>query len=181
VSDLVNLVGVGQVGRVDDSQEVQLLQVVERAKGQGFVDRILERITRVAEFGFASVPPIGAEILLLRRGGDRSQSLAIGSSHRPSRPRDLKPGDSGIYDVRGAKVMLTSEGLVIDCAGLPAVIKNSPKLRVEVDVLEVTGDIVSRADGAPVSLNGLHDAYAQHKHTGVETGPGISGPTDTPA
>lgn len=176
-----NAIGVGQVTQVDDSKEAQLVQVTERAAGTGFADRPTDNVTRVTEFGFASHPPLNSEVLVIRRGGDRSQPIAIATSHRPSRPRDLGEGDAGIYDVRGAKVMLTADGLVIDCAGLPATIRNATTLRIEADRLEVTGDVVSRADGAQVSLNDLRDAYAAHHHTGVATGDGSSGLTDTPA
>lgn len=183
---LANLIGIGRVTLLDDTGELQELQVTEGANGQGFADRVIDKIRRVSEFGFASAPPLGSEALMLRRGGDRSRSMVIGTSHRPSRPRDLKPGDSGIYDVRGAKVMLTADGLVIDCAGLPAVIQNASTItlkaetsvRIEAPTVECTGDIVSRADGAQVSLNALRDAYAAHKHTAVQTGTGVSGLTD---
>jgi phage gp45-like len=117
-------------------------------------------------------------MLLLRRSGDRSRSIAIGTNHRPSRLKDLKPGDSALYDVRGAKITLTEDGLLIDCAGLPATIKNATTVRIEADTLECTGDIVSRADGTPVSLNDLRDAYHAHKHGGVQTGSGTTGTTD---
>lgn len=182
---LANLFGIGRATIVKDDGDLQLLQVTEGATGTGFQDRVSDNVPRVAEFGFASAPPIDAEVLMLNRGGQRSQAIAIATSHRPSRPKNLEPGDAGIYDVRGAKVMLTADGLVIDCAGLPAVIQNastvtlrvSSKVRVEGD-LEVTGDLRSRADATPVSLNSLRDAYHAHKHTGVQTGSGSSGLTD---
>lgn len=96
--------------------------------------------------------------------------------------------------------MLTANGLVIDCAGLPAVLRNattvtvtaqsvvveatnatvkaSGKARVESPTLEVTGDVVSRADETRVSLNDLRDAYALHKHAGVRSGTEVTGLTD---
>jgi len=177
---LKDLVGIGRVTLTDDSGDVQQLQITEGAAGQGFADRVTDKVRRVAEFGFASVPPLGSEALLLRRMGQRALSLVIGTSHRPSRPKGLKPGDTVLYDMRGAKVQLTADGLLIDCAGLPAVVRNATKLRVEVEVIECTGDVVGRADGTRVSLNDLHDAYAKHKHLGVQTGAGVSGLTDTP-
>lgn len=181
-----NLFGIGRASVVKDDGELQLLQVTEGARGTGFQDRITDNVPRIAEFGFSSAPPIDSEVLLLNRGGERSQAIAIATSHRPSRPKNLQPGDAGIYDVRGAKVMLTANGLVIDCAGLPAVIQNattvtikaSDKVRVEATTLECTGDVVSRADGTQISLNGLRDAYHAHKHTGVQTGSSSTGTTD---
>lgn len=183
---LANLIGIGRATLVDDTGDVQQLQVTEAAFGQGGDDLVTDKVPRVADFGFASSPPIDSEVVVLRRGGERSRGIVLGTSHRPSRPKNLKAGDAGIYDVRGASVMLTENGLVIDCAGLPAVVQNtttltvkaSAKVRIEATSIECTGDVVSRADGTQVSLNGLRDAYAAHKHTGVQAGTGVSGLTD---
>lgn len=183
---LLNLFGIGHATMIDDDGEIQLLQLTERAAGSGFKDRITDKVRRVMEFGFTSVPPIDSEILVVSLLGDRSGRVAIASSHRPSRIKGLKPGDVAIYDVRGAKIVLTEDGLQIDCAGLEAVIENcttltikaSEKVRIEADELEVTGDVVSRADGTSVSLNALRDAYQAHKHGGVQTGSGSTATTD---
>ena len=115
---LRDLIGIGRVTLADDTGQVQELQITEGAAGQGFADRVLDKVRRVGEFGFASVPPLGSEALLLRRLGQRALSIVIGTSHRPSRPTGLQPGDTGIYDVRGAKVMLTAEGLLTRLEGV---------------------------------------------------------------
>ncbi len=183
---LSNVLGKGSVTLVDDSGDVQLLQVTEGAQGEGVADRIVDKVPRLAEFGFASVPPLGALAMMLRRTADRARGVVIATSHAASRPKGLKPGDTVLYDVRGAKVQMTKDGMLIDSAGLPVIIQNattvtikaSGMVRIEAATVEVTGDIVSRADGTPVSLNGLRDAYAAHKHAGVTTGSGTSGPTD---
>lgn len=183
---ILNLFGIGHATMIDDDGEVQKLQLTEKAAGSGFKDRITDKVRRVMEFGFTSVPPIDSEVLVIGLLGDRSGRVAIASNHRPSRIKGLKPGDVALYDVRGAKITFTEDGLLIDCAGLPATIQNtttltikaSTKVRIEATKLEVTGDVVSRADGTPVSLNGLRDAYHAHKHTGVQTGSGSTGVTD---
>lgn len=182
----LNLFGVGHATLIDDDGEVQKLQLTERAAGSGFKDRVTDKVRRVMEFGFTSVPPIDSEVLVIGLLSDRSGRVAIATSHRPSRIKGLKPGDVALYDVRGARIVLTEDGLQIDCAGLAASIENcttltikaSEKVRIEADTLEVTGDVVSRADGTNVSLNGLRDAYHAHKHTGVQTGSGSTGLTD---
>lgn len=184
--ELLNLFGVGHATMVDDDGEVQKLQLTEKAAGSGFKDRVTDKVRRVMEFGFTSVPPIDSEVLVIGLLGDRSGRIAIATSHRPSRIKGLKPGDVALYDVRGAKIVFSEDGLQIDCAGLDAVIENcttltikaSEKVRIEADQLEVTGDVVSRADGTSVSLNALRDAYHAHKHTGVQTGSGSTGLTD---
>lgn len=181
-----NLVGIGRMTTVDDSGEVQHMQVTEGAAGAGFIDRVIDKVRRITEFGFASVPPVDSEVVMIRRGGDRSCSIVIGTSHRPSRPKDLQPGDVAIYDVRGAIVKLTAAGVEIDGAGLevkftncPSVTLNAPDV-VMTGTLHVDGEITGLAGGATVSLGALRDAYNAHHHTGVTTGGGSSGATDQP-
>jgi phage baseplate assembly protein V len=175
----VNFVGIGRATLIDDTGDLQLVQVTEGAAGGGFADRITDKVRRVAEFGFASVPPIGAEVLMLRRGGDRSRSMVVGTSHRPSRPRGLQPGDSGIYDVRGRKITLTADGVTVDGAGGVVTVTNASKVRCTCDI-ETTGDVRCRADGQAVSLGALHDAYNLHHHKDVQAGTALSGTTDQP-
>lgn len=189
---ILRLFGGGRVSLVDDDGDVQRVQVTEGSVGAGVADRIMDKVLRIAEFGFASVPPLGSEVITFRRGGDRAQSVVVGTSHRPSRPRGLKPGDTGIYDVRGAKVMLTENGLVIDCAGLPAVLQNastvtvraSEKILIDAPKAEFTGsvsaagEITAHTGGTAAALGGLRDAYALHKHGLVRAGTDTSGVTD---
>ncbi len=189
---LANLLGIGRITLVDDDEDLQRVQVTEGAVGDGFADRVTDNVPRVLEFGFASVPPVDSEVLLLRRNGDRAKSIAIGTNHRPSRPKRLKAGDAGIYDIRGATVMLTADGLVIDCAGLPAIVKNATtitlkateKIVLDAPAVEATGTIsvageaTVRADGTAVKVGELRDAYAAHKHSGISTGTSLSGLTD---
>jgi phage baseplate assembly protein V len=170
--------GIGRATLADDTGELQTLQVTEGAVGNGIGDRITDAVRRVAEYGFFSVPPIGSEVVMLYRGGDRSKPLVVATSHRPSRPRGRKPGDAGIYNgVTGAIVSLTGDGLDIDAAGLPITVRNYAKATFEGDVY-ATGDVFGR-DGA-VSLNTLHDAYAAHRHDGVAAGGAVTGATDHP-
>lgn len=174
---LGRLFGFGRVTDVDDTGDAQVLQVTQGARGTGFKARILDKINRLSQFGIASVPPEDAGVLMIHLGGDRSQTFVIATHHAASRLKNLQPGDSALYDVRGAAISLTADGLDIDCAGKPAQIRNFSTLTVEGN-LHVTGDIVSRSDGTPVSLNGLRDAYHDHKHGGVAAGAAVSGLTD---
>jgi len=184
---LANLLGVGRATVVDDTGELQELQVNEKAYGSGFADRILDKVRRLTEFGFTSVPPVDAEVVMLRFGADRGASVVIATSHRPSRPRNLKPGDTAVYDVRGAILKFTETGTLLDCAGLPLVIQNASKITLdspEIDItgdLKVVGNIVLETGGTSIDVKALHDAYNAHKHTGVQTGDGSTGTTDQTA
>lgn len=190
IERIINLIGIGRITRVDDSGDLQLVQVTEGATGSGYADRVTDQVQRVSEFGFASVPPLDSEVLVLNKGGDRSKPLAIATSHKPSRPKNMQPGDAGIYDVRGAKVTLTENGLLIDCAGLPATLQNTTtvtigatdKITLDAPSVECTGnfkaDQLLTGDGTPVELGALRDAFNAHKHGGVQTGGGTSGISD---
>ena len=174
---LLHVFGVARVTLADDSGPIQLLQVDEGPAGADAPQRLVDKVKRVAEFGFASVPPLTSEVLLVRIGGHRSQTLVVGSNHQPSRLKNLQPGDSALYDERGAYLWLTSAGLVIDAAGLDITIRNYGTLTADGD-LHVTGDVISRSAGTHVSLNALRDAYDAHKHTGVAAGSSSTGNTD---
>ena len=187
-----NLWGIGRMTLADDTGEMQLVQVTEGQAGKGIGDRVTNLVRRVTEFGFTSVPPLDSEVLVARRGGERTMSMVVGTSHRPSRLKGLQPGDTGIYDVRGAKVMLTADGLLIDCAGLPAIVQNcstitlkaTEKVTIDAPDVECTGNLkvdqLVTGDGTPVELGALRDAFNSHKHGGVKTGSDTSaGPSPT--
>ena len=175
--NLGRLFGFGRVTSVDDAGDAQVLQITQGASGTGFKDRVLDKIFRLSQFGIASVPPLDASVLMIHLNGDRSQTFVVATHHSSSRLKNLQPGDSAVYDVRGAMIKLTAAGLEIDCAGKPAVIKNYSTCTFEGDI-HVTGDVTSRSNGTSVSLNGLRDAFHAHKHTGVTVGTGLTGLTD---
>lgn len=168
---LIGIFGVGRVTGRDDAGDLQTLQITQGAIGEGFSDRILDKVKRFSQFGFGSVPPDDSDAIMLHRGGERSQSFVIATEHRPSRPKSMKPGDVVMYDVRGAKVQLTENGLLIDAAGLAVKVTNTSGVRVEGDI-SVTGDVTIQVDGHAISLAGFVTAYNAHKHSvsGSSTG-----------
>lgn len=199
------MVGVGLVTQADDSGEIQSLQITQGAAGSGFMDRVLDKVRHVFSFGFASVPPIGSVVAFLCRGGDRSNAMAFAIHHVASRPRGLQPGDSAMYDVRGVTLKFMADGPVLDCAGLPLIIRNASKLTIDVPEVELTGTLTvqgaftAQADatiegdlsvagtvtgltgGHAIELGALRDKYDAHKHSGVTIGTGATGPTDSTA
>jgi phage baseplate assembly protein V len=177
---VLHMIRSGRITVVDDTGPVQRVQVDQGALGPDDARSIVDKVPFLGIFGFSSSPPIQSDVVVLRLGGTRSLTVAIGTNHQPSRLKGLGPGDSAQYDVRGAYIRLTAAGIIIDGAGLPMTIRNVGTMTLEGE-LHVTGDVVARSAGTAVSLNGLHDAYDAHKHTGVTAGAALSGTTDHPA
>ena len=155
MSRLLHLVSAGRITVVDDSGPVQKLQVSERPGSDGSLG-VTDGVLRVAQFGFTSSPPLKSEVVLLRLWGNRTLTLALATSHQPSRLRNLNSGDTAVHDVRGAYMWWQAGGLVVDGAGLPMAVRNVGALTVMGD-LKVTGDVIAQSAGDSISL-------AQHLH-----------------
>lgn len=164
----VEIIGRGRITVVDDSGAVQRVQVTEPYLGAGGTDhRVLDKLPRLAEFGFTSNPPLESDVVTVRFGGRREMSVIVGTNHQPSRPKSLQAGDTAIYDVRGAIIKLTAAGIVVDGAGLPMTIQNVGTLTVKGD-LHVTGDVLAQSDGSAISLT-------HHVHSNVQSGSSNTG------
>ncbi|HEX7853843.1 MAG TPA: phage baseplate assembly protein V [Sphingobium sp.] len=179
-----NLVGIGRVRLTDDTGPVQMLQGDEGQSDPSGKRWLLDKVRKVAHFGFVSVPPLSSEIVMIRPNGDRASSIAVGSNHQPSRVKNLKPGDTGMHDVRGQKIMLTEAGTEIDCQGLPCRIINASTVTIDAPEVHITGnlhvdgEITGFSGGDAVALGALRDAYNQHRHTDTQPGAGTTGNTD---
>ncbi|MDE3106519.1 MAG: phage baseplate assembly protein V, partial [Acidobacteriota bacterium] len=118
------LVGVGRVTLVDDTGTVQMLQLKLGAL------ELRDRTPRLADFGFTSNPPAGSDAALLFVGGDRSNGVAIATGNQIYRLKGLASGDVAIYDSRGQSIWLTPQGIVVNGAGLPLTVNNTPTVTV---------------------------------------------------
>jgi phage baseplate assembly protein V len=137
--------------------------------GDADLEQVLDKVTRLGEYGFFSVPPAKAEAVVLYPDGERSGGVIIATGHRPSRPKNLRAGEAGVYNgLTGAVLRLDHDG----------------KAYLNCDLV-VTGNIIASqdvldrsADGNEATVKNLRDAYDAHKHTGVQGGAGTTGPTD---
>src|SRR5260364_207023 len=76
--------------------------------------------------------------------------------NRPSGVQTEPPesGEAALYDDLGQRVILTRHGIVIEGAGLPVTLRNTPevtlkasaKVRIEAPVLECTGQIIDQCN-----------------------------------
>lgn len=187
---LMHMLLPGRVTLTDDTGPVQTAQADFGPKGPDGSLRVFDKLPILGLFGFASRPPRTSEVLAIFFEGDPTKGAVIGHNHQPSRLKNLGEGDAALFDVRGAYVWLTPDGLVIDAATKHVRIQNadtvtvvaSSKVRIEAPKAECTGDLVAKCDDAsPISLTALHDAYNAHLHTGVQSGSSSTGATDHPA
>ena len=148
--------GRGTVAGVDDSGQAQLLQV------QIGPYELRTGLPRAAEYGFSSVPQIGADAVMLFLAGDRSNGLVVATGDQRYRLRALQGGEVAIWDDQGQHVKIGRSGIVVNGAGQPITVQGD---------LRVTGEVTAHYGGASVTLGG-------HKHGGVQTGSGTtSAPT----
>lgn len=130
---LANVVGRGVVESVDDSQEIQEIQI-EALDGE-----IRDEVERFQNYGFTSRPREGAEFAFISVGGRREHTLAIAVDDRRYRVRNLESGEVAVYNDTGAKVVFKANG---DIEVTP---KPGQKLKIASDV-EVTGTLTASVD-----------------------------------
>jgi phage baseplate assembly protein V len=127
---------------VDDSGPQQLMKL------SGLAGQTIGEAVRSQHFGLTSVPPAGAEALMLALGGGFDRAHALGVEHPQKRPTNLPSGASALYDASGNIIKLlgpggavmnfNANGWTLTCAG--ATITSNGK------------DIVIEAPGAQVKL-----------------------------
>ena len=115
------------------------------------------------QYGVTSIPPGKPEGLYFSVGGDRDHGVLICVADRQFRLKGIAPGEAALYDDLGQKVHLTRDGIVIDGAGKPITLTNTPKVRIEAD-LDVTGEIKDRCDTGGKTMAGMRSTYNGHNH-----------------
>jgi phage baseplate assembly protein V len=133
------------------------------------------------QFGLASVPPVGSDVLAHYVGGDRSNGVISSTNHQPSRPTRKKSGETVLYDAFGKSIYLTeSGGIVINASSSDVTVNGAETLKVtaavEVDMetplLKVSGDIIDNAATNTRTMAAMRTIYDEHDHKvdNVQTG-----------
>lgn len=169
-----NSIGRATLTLVDDSGTAQVLQF------EGYKSEVRDGMQRIGEFGFASVPLVGASAVTLHQGGDRGFNSAVGIEDARYRPKGLRPGESGLYGVNGADAqgkggsmwwaLQALAGQVARLWGKTINVGDSNTVTINctgqaINITGQTGDI---------TVNGV--SLVNHVHTGVTPGSGTSGP-----
>lgn len=129
------VVGRGRIKTGDDSGPVQRQQVRLGAF------ETFDNVPRMSEYGFNSMPPPDADAVLVFVGGNRLDGVIIGTGSQQYRMRSLKPGEVSISDNQGQSVYLTQSGIVVDGAGLPVLVTNTPQITLDAPLTKMTGDV----------------------------------------
>ncbi|MCB2200887.1 phage baseplate assembly protein V [bacterium] len=103
VVKLKGLVFRAVVRAVDDAKRNQQLRIAQ-ASGA-----VREKVERFAEYGFASHPKAGAEVVVVHAGG---REVVIAVEDARYRLKGLEAGEVALYDDLGSKVHLKRGGII---------------------------------------------------------------------
>ena len=107
INRVMMMVARGVVKYAEDKGGLQVLQV-ELLNGE-----LRGGIERPQTYGHSSKAPAGAEAFCVFVGGNRDHGLALSVTHRASRPRNVKDGESMLYDDQEQRVYLSRDGIDI--------------------------------------------------------------------
>lgn len=147
------MIGRAVVRLVNDGMKMQTLQI-------SLLDgEVRANVERFQNYGFTSHPKPGAEAIAASVMGNRDHCVVLAVDDRRYRLQGLEAGEVALYDDLGQKVHLTRTGIVIDGAGLPVTVTNTPEIVLDTPLVTVTGDVVASG----ISL-------VNHVHGGVAVG-----------
>lgn len=107
---------------VYDGNPVQLVQMSMLS------DEVRDKVERMAEYGFTSVPLPGAQGVAVFVGGDRGHGVVIATGDARYRLVGLEGGEVALYDDQGQVVHLQRDGILV---------KTAKKLRLESQDMEM--------------------------------------------
>lgn len=175
---LGNMIARGTLAVATSTSKMQSLQM------RLLAGEIKDGLEHFEPYGFTSCPKGGAEGLALFLDGDRSHGVVIVVADRRFRLTGLASGEAALYDDQGQKVYLTRNGIVIDGAGLPMKIQNTPSVTMDTPLVSMTGNlavagnIVAQgdiSDHGGKSMAGMRVIYNGHSHADPQGG-SVGGP-----
>ena len=151
------------VKAVDDSEGLQQVQVAALA------DEILDRVERLQQYGFTSVPLPGGSALVVCVGGNRSHPIVVATDDARYRPVDLQPGEVAIYTQGGVRINLKTGNLVEIVA--------ATKIKLHSALVEITGALTVAGNVTVTGGNVVADGISlkTHVHPGVTSGGASTG------
>jgi phage baseplate assembly protein V len=125
---------------IDSSTPIQLVQA------DGLAGEQLQDNELMQHYGVTSVPPAGAQLVVIPIGGKTAHGIIIATEHVQYRLKGLESGEVALYDDLGQVVYLTRDGIVIKGAGLPVTITDTPSVTLDTPTTHLTGNLVVDGD-----------------------------------
>ena len=128
----------GTLNLVKSADNIQKVQV------SGLADETLQDVELMQQFGLTSVPPAGTQVVVLPMGGETTHSIVIATENGSFRVKNLKSGETAVYDESGSTIILKQGRLIeIDCD----ILKITATTKVEISSPIVETDHVFTAQG----------------------------------
>jgi len=113
------------------------------------------------QYGFRSQPLPGAEGILLSLDGNRDHTVVLCMDDRRYTVA-LVDGECAMYDDLGKYIVLKRDGSIV--------VKAATKVRMEVPLLEVTGEIHDLCDSTGRTMSSMRGIYNGHTHSDPQGG-----------
>ncbi|WP_395371700.1 phage baseplate assembly protein [Komagataeibacter diospyri] len=115
------------------------------------------------EYGLASRPVPGSDLIVAFIGGDRTRGVVIATGDQRGRPKDLQPGEVCLFHPStGSRIWLKADG---------SIALNPANNKVTTPGDFTAGGTIT---GNEVEAQGIR--LSSHPHNGVQPGSGNSGP-----
>lgn len=177
-------VGRAVLRAINDDATMQELQV-GLLKGE-----LRNGIERFQNYGFTSVPLVGAEGVIVFVGGNRDHGLCVAMDDRRHRKAGLEPGEAAMYTDEGDYILMKRGRIVevvagskVDITAPEVAVHASTKVVLDTPLVEASGNVSVDGDltvtgsttlGATVTSDGKNIG-STHTHGGVQPGSGTSG------
>jgi len=161
------------VRRLIDDAAGRAMQLVRRGilrsasasgwvQAEGFAGEHFDGVELWQQYGLASRPPAGAEVLLAQVDGQAEQAIAFATSARASRPTDLEAGETRLYGPgTGQAVRMRADGSVdvVPASGVKVYIGGPTGAQamllgetVQANIITFANAVAAAADLAAVKL-----------------------------
>jgi phage baseplate assembly protein V len=135
----------GGVSLVDDTKKLQQVQV------ELLADETKDHVERFQQYGFTSVPLVGAEALVLFLGGGRDHGIVVAVDDRRYRLTGLQNGDVAIYNDEGAKIVLgRNQQITVTCDTLHF---DASHIEIDSDTIEISASDSITVKSPSIDIN----------------------------
>lgn len=146
-SRVQHALGRGVITLVDDTGPIQVAQIRSNPLS------LWDQIPILYHFGFSASPPLGSEVTHSSINGDPMSATVVATGHRASRPKNLQPGQSVLYDQAGTTVKLTNDHkLAIAATGTITLSVGGNNIVLDSGGIHIHGTL--SVDGGPIINNG---------------------------